>query len=67
MENVRFKLKKKQSGISPSIQNETLISLIFSYGYFEILQTGGKNYKPFVYSTGLKIKPSQFYQVKGIL
>lgn len=64
MENVRFKLKDYQKGILPSKQKDTLISLIFSYGYYEVSKKGNKLYVPMVYSTGLKIKPHQWNNKK---
>ena len=60
MENVRFKLKSFQTGITPTKQKETLISLYFSYVYYKYLKNDKKKYIPMVYSTGLKIKPYQW-------
>ena len=57
MEKVIFKLKDNQSKLTPAKQTETLISLIFSYGYFELSETNTKKYIPLRYSTGIRIKP----------
>ncbi len=58
MENVIFRLKDPQKGITPSKQKETLIFMYLSYGYFETSASGRKKYFPLKYSTGIKIKPS---------
>jgi len=58
-EKVIFKLKEPQTKISPSKQKETLISLIYNFGY-NVKDEKRKtkiNYTPLRYSTGLKIKP----------
>jgi integrase len=57
MEKVIFKLKEPQVGIPKSKQKPTLVYMFFSFGYYEIMENGGKNYLPLKYSTGLKITP----------
>lgn len=60
MENVRFKLKAYQKGITPTNQKQSLISLYFAYGYCKYSENGKKTYIPLAYSTGLKIKPHRW-------
>ena len=55
--SVTFRLKDPQVKVSPSKQDETMIIMFFSYGYFENSSQGKLIYKPLKYSTGLKIKP----------
>jgi len=61
-EKIVFKLKDPQKGVTPSNQKETLIFLIYNFGYFEQTEKTptnkkGKKYIPLKYSTGLSIKP----------
>lgn len=52
-----FNLKETQKRIKPSEQKQTPINLFFSYGYYEMTDTGKKKYIPLKYATGLLIKP----------
>jgi len=58
-EKVVFKLKDPQKKVTPSNQKETLIFLIYNFGYFEQTEKRkkGKKYIPLKYSTGKSIKP----------
>ncbi len=60
MENVTFYLKDPQKNVSRGNQKETLIFMLFAYGYFEISAEGKKRYIPFKYSTGKRIYPYQW-------
>ena len=57
MENITYRLKEPQEGVTPANQKETLVYLFFSYGYAEITATGKKKYIPLKYSTGMRIYP----------
>jgi len=63
MESVIFKLKDKQTKTTPAKQKETLLYLVFSYGYYEIADNSKKKYINLKYSTGLKILP-KYWNVK---
>ncbi len=65
MESVIFKLKNSQKSITPAKQKETLISLIFSYGYSELDRNNKKKYIPLRYSTGIKVKPHHWNKNKS--
>lgn len=55
-EKLAYKLKEPQNDVPPSQQKETLIYMVYNFGYFK-MTTKGKKYLPLKYSTGLKIKP----------
>ncbi|MFA9371006.1 MAG: phage integrase SAM-like domain-containing protein [Labilibaculum antarcticum] len=55
-EKLAFKLKEPQNDVSPSQQKETLIYMVYNFGYFKMTPQG-KKYLPLKYSTGLKVKP----------
>ncbi|NPD47116.1 site-specific integrase [Lentimicrobium sp. S6] len=65
MTNIKFRLKNKQSDLTPSKQESTSIFLLASYGYFDVLPDGGKKYRRLKYYTGYKILPYLFVEKKN--
>lgn len=57
MENVKFFLNEPQNNVRKSQQKETIVFLMFKYGYYELTTDKIKKYKRLKYSTGLKIFP----------
>jgi hypothetical protein len=65
MEKINFKLKEPQKGITSANQKETLIFMIFSYGYFKLDHNGRKKYISIKLTTGMKIYPHQWNSSKN--
>tara|TARA_R110001583_G_scaffold59123_1_gene175999 strand:+ start:29419 stop:30735 length:1317 start_codon:yes stop_codon:yes gene_type:complete len=59
-EKLAYKLKEPQNDVPSSQQKETLIYMVYNFGYFK-MTAKGKKYLPLKYSTGLKVKPSLWH------
>lgn len=58
--NISFKLREPQKEVPPSKQKESSIIMMVNFGYFESVGIDTKKYIPLKYSTGEKIKPTNW-------